>query len=246
MPLDDSDRHYIETSNVVRMKRQIAEIAERNRQTGTRMEPTWLPVPEAKPNVWFTSDLHLGHANIINLCNRPFRDVDHMNQELIIRWNNKVTDADVVFILGDLALGKIDESLELVKLLLGRKMLVPGNHDRVWSGHPKKGRPVRPEDTARYEAAGLYIMDEQIPYVTEEGAPTWTLCHFPDVGDSHDADRFNAWRPKPPHKPGVIVHGHVHEKWIINGPRINVGVDVWNFAPVHQDEVASLAARVWD
>jgi calcineurin-like phosphoesterase family protein len=212
----------------------------------SQVNPAWvLSAQELKVNVWFTSDLHLGHARIIELCNRPFRDVDHMNEELVTRWNERVTDADVVFILGDLALGKIDESLEWVKHLAGRKMLVPGNHDRVWSGHPKKGKPVRPEDIARYEAAGIYVVDEQIPYVTEPGAPTWMLCHFPDVGDSHDADRFNDWRPAPPHKPNVLVHGHVHEKWIVNGPRINVGVDVWDFAPVHQDEVQKLAEAAW-
>lgn len=225
MTYDASDQHYIETSWVV--------------------QPTWVPARAAKTNVFFTSDLHIGHARIIELCNRPFRDVDDMNEQLVERWNERVTDADVVFILGDLALGKIDESLEWVKILLGRKMLVPGNHDRVWSGHPKKGKPVRPEDIARYEAAGIYIVDEQVPYVTEDGAPEWMLCHFPDVGDSHDADRFDAWRPKPPHKPNVIVHGHVHEKWVTNGPRINVGVDVWDFAPAHQDEVRKLAEAAW-
>ncbi len=203
------------------------------------------PAVGSTTNVWFTSDLHIGHARIVELCNRPFRDVDHMNEELVERWNAKITDADVVFILGDLALGKIDDSLEWVKLLLGRKMLVPGNHDRVWSGYPKKGKPVRPEDIAKYEAAGLYIMDEQIPYATERGAPTWTLCHFPDVGDSHDEDRFDAWRPRPSYKPNVIVHGHVHGRWVTNGPRINVGVDVWDFAPVHQDEVRKLAEAAW-
>lgn len=195
--------------------------------------------------VFFTSDLHIGHARIIELCNRPFRDVDDMNEQLVENWNERVTDDDVVFILGDLALGKIDDSLEWVKHLLGRKMLVPGNHDRVWSGHPKPGKPIREVDVERYQDAGLYIMDEQIPYVTEVGAPTWTLCHFPDVGDSHDEDRYDAWRPAPPRKPNVIVHGHVHTAWAENGPRINVGVDVRGYAPMHQDEVRELAEAAW-
>jgi calcineurin-like phosphoesterase family protein len=193
-------------------------------------------------NTWFTSDLHIGHARIVELCNRPFRDVDHMNEELVERWNQRVGDNDIVWILGDLALGKIDDSLVYVAMLKGDKRLIPGNHDRVWSGYPKKGKPVRPEDTARYEAAGLKVIGGGEAHVHKTG---WTLCHFPDVGDSHDEDRFDSWRPRPPRRGEVIVHGHVHEKWVTNGPRINVGVDVWNFAPAHQDEVQKLAEAAW-
>ena len=29
--------------------------------------------------VWFTSDTHFGHENIIRFCGRPFRDVEEMN-----------------------------------------------------------------------------------------------------------------------------------------------------------------------
>jgi calcineurin-like phosphoesterase family protein len=208
---------------------------------------------------WFTADPHFGHARIIELCDRPFASVEEMNEALVHNWNEVVSDGDTVFILGDLALGKIDESLLYVAELKGRnKILVPGNHDRVWSGHPKPGKPVRPEDIERYQAAGLTIADGIVPYLhyppNGDGVgkdytatpQTWTLCHFPDVGDSHDADRFDAWRPKPPSFKGdVIVHGHVHGKWAVNGPRINVGVDVCGFTPVHEDHVAKLVTAAW-
>lgn len=48
-------------------------------------------------HTFFTSDTHFGHANIINLCKRPFRDVNHMNDMLVENWNNVVTDDDTVF-----------------------------------------------------------------------------------------------------------------------------------------------------
>jgi len=191
---------------------------------------------------WFTADTHFGHARIIELCNRPFKTVEEMNEKLVENWNERVSPNDEVFILGDLALGKLDESLTWVGLLNGTKHLVPGNHDRVWEGHPKKGKPVRPEDIVRYEAAGLNIMPGTMNFIPEGESfrDPWILCHFPDVGDSHDADRYDSWRPKP--KVGqALIHGHVHEKWLTNGPRINVGVDVWDYRPVHQDEVAVLA-----
>ena len=58
--------------------------------------------------VFFTSDLHLGHRNIIQLCNRPFSSIDEMDQRFIEKWNEKVTDADTVYILGDLMFRNID------------------------------------------------------------------------------------------------------------------------------------------
>lgn len=56
-------------------------------------------------HTFFTSDTHFGHANIINLCKRPFRDVNHMNDMLVENWNSVITDDDIVFHLGDFALG---------------------------------------------------------------------------------------------------------------------------------------------
>lgn len=52
--------------------------------------------------VFFTSDLHFGHENVIKFDNRPFRSVEEMDAELISRWNNKVKKGDLVYVLGDL------------------------------------------------------------------------------------------------------------------------------------------------
>ena len=46
-------------------------------------------------------DLHLGHANAIRFDNRPFADVDEMNESLIRSWNSMVTKQDTVYVLGD-------------------------------------------------------------------------------------------------------------------------------------------------
>lgn len=195
---------------------------------------------------WFTADTHFGHARIIELCERPYGNVDEMNEALVNNWNALVADDDIVFILGDLALGKIDDSLVYVAALNGRKVLVPGNHDRVWTGYPKTGKPVREVDIDRYEEADLIIMGGGEPMTLHrDNGDQWILCHFPDIGDSHDEDRFDAWRPRPPRQGEVIVHGHVHTKWRTNGPRINVGVDVWGYRPVREDEVAELAEAAW-
>lgn len=179
---------------------------------------------------FFTSDLHFGHANIIKYCHRPFATVDEMNKAIIERWNNVVTDTDEVYILGDLALGKLNETLPLVERLNGIKNLVPGNHDRCWSGHGK----VRESDFKRYEDVGLGILDEDFLY-----DDNIRLCHFPTSGDSYTDERYPEHRPKLAHYEW-LVHGHVHTQWKVNGRQINVGVDMWDFWPVHVDKIREI------
>ena len=82
-------------------------------------------------NVWFTSDSHFYHANIIKYCNRPFASVEEMNEKLIENWNSVVGKDDLVWCLGDFCLGPDQKKHipELVSKLNGRINLVLGNHD---------------------------------------------------------------------------------------------------------------------
>ena len=85
-------------------------------------------------NTFFTSDIHLGHKNIIKYCNRPYNDLDEMHNDMIERWNNVVKPNNDVFILGDVAfsLSKV-KIKELLDKLNGKKYLIMGNHDRLKS-----------------------------------------------------------------------------------------------------------------
>jgi len=56
-------------------------------------------------HTFFTSDTHFNHANIIKFCDRPFKDVELMNETLIANWNRVVGLDDTVFHLGDFCLG---------------------------------------------------------------------------------------------------------------------------------------------
>ena len=40
--------------------------------------------------VFFTSDTHFKHANIIKFCERPFGSIEEMNEALIANWNRVV------------------------------------------------------------------------------------------------------------------------------------------------------------
>ena len=68
--------------------------------------------------IYYISDLHLGHENIIRLCGRPYLTIDMMNEDLILNWNLKVKESDTIYILGDLFFKA--GSIEYVKSTLKR------------------------------------------------------------------------------------------------------------------------------
>lgn len=78
--------------------------------------------------IYFTGCTHFGHENIIKLAQRPFKDAEHMNEELIERWNRTVSAKDTVYHLGDFAFrGK--PAHEYSKYLNGTIITIQGNHD---------------------------------------------------------------------------------------------------------------------
>ncbi len=181
---------------------------------------------------WFTADLHLGHANIIRYCDRPWPDVDAMDRGLVERWNATVADDDEVWVLGDVAMGRIDDSLQLIGALHGTKLLVPGNHDRCWPGRGEAAA----EWVGRYRDAGFAEILPEVVELTVGGIAV-RACHFPYWGDSHDDERFGSHRPVDDGRP--LLHGHVHTKWRVEGHQVNVGCDVWDLRPVSEDAVAA-------
>lgn len=80
-------------------------------------------------DVWFTSDTHFGHVNILEYEKeaRPFSTIDEMNEVLVDRWNKVVKPKDIIYHLGDFAFGK--HNVFYASRLNGIKRLVMGNHD---------------------------------------------------------------------------------------------------------------------
>ena len=81
-------------------------------------------------NVFFTSDTHFWHENIIKFCNRPFGSIEEMNNTIIENWNKVVGENDIVFHLGDFCFCGSDKFKEIIENLNGRIYLILGNHDR--------------------------------------------------------------------------------------------------------------------
>jgi calcineurin-like phosphoesterase family protein len=81
--------------------------------------------------IFFISDLHLGHKNIISFekLKRPFSCIDEHDQWLIDSWNSVVSKRDCVYVLGDVASN--EKCLSKIGLMKGSKHLILGNHDKL-------------------------------------------------------------------------------------------------------------------
>jgi len=83
-----------------------------------------------KKGEFITSDTHFGHSNVIRYSNRPFKNVDEMDHELIQNWNKKVPSGSIVYHNGDFSLCKKGRTIEILKQLNGTIRLIRGNHDK--------------------------------------------------------------------------------------------------------------------
>lgn len=142
---------------------------------------------------YFISDLHLFHENCIRFDNRPFKDVEQMNEAIVSNWNNKVTNGDTVYILGDVSMrGTNLELIQLVSTLRGRKVLILGNHDRV-----KDYRySVLFDEITDYKVIQTSIANKEDPKKSD--AVHVVLSHYPIL----------MWINQ--HRGYIHLYGHVH------------------------------------
>lgn len=157
--------------------------------------------------VFFTSDLHLNHAKVIQYSNRPFASVDEMNDQIIRRWNARVGVEDTVYLLGDVALGPQSEIQGLVHRLNGVIHLIWGNHD---------------SDLVK----GLSRWASSQPYAEiKVGKEPVCLFHYP----------MRAWNRS--HHGAWHFWGHAHGHLPAFGRSLDVGVDCWDYQPVTFAEI---------
>lgn len=173
--------------------------------------------------IYFTSDLHFGHKNIITFDKRPFENIDIMKKEITDRWNSKVDPKDSVYILGDISWYNPEETYQIYKNLNGDKHLILGNHDR------RLGKAAE-------------CFSEIVPYKEiEVDGEHVILCHYPI--HFYNAHYYGA----------IMLYGHVHSSYEeelvqnyrkelnvkggINCEMYNVGCMHWDYYPVSLKEI---------
>lgn len=201
----------------------------------------------AKPVRWFTSDFHFSHKNVIEYCNRPYFNVHDMNKSLTEEWNYTVQPYDEVYFLGDFSLNKKTASV-VTPLLNGRKILIPGNHDACFKFNPKlpndskcvEATKLRQENLLKlYTDAGWEGIHQTLQLTLKNGT-TVLLAHLPYTPEANSGydDRFLEYRPKD--EGLVLLHGHLHGRYIKYKRMIDVGIDAWDQGLVSEDTLIKL------
>lgn len=195
--------------------------------------------------IWFTSDLHMWHSNILKYNpNRPWKEVSEMNEGLIRNWNSIVKSEDDIYCLGDFSFNF--RSVELYSYRLnGKKYLCPGNHD-VSHSYNKKSRDEnkRKEWIKKYENYGWIILPEQTT-LDLPGIAVFNICHMPyanakDHLANNGYDKYERWRPKDDGR--WLLHGHIHstEQKNLDKRMIDCGVDANNCFPISEHKIKEL------
>ena len=188
------------------------------------VKPLKLSTSDVK--IFFTSDTHFGHKNILDFCERPFQNIDEMDEHIIANWNAKVGKDDIVFHLGDFAFATNKRWQELIYRLNGKIYLILGNHDvSRWPGDYTMNLFERVENQLLLKINNKYkVYLNHYPF----------LCYAGTYRNPEDCT--------------IQLHGHVHE-WVGDTGKdkdrlkyrfscqYDVGVDNNNFAPVSFDEI---------
>lgn len=162
---------------------------------------------------WFTSDLHLGHANIIEHCNRPFDGVERMNEAIVGNINRVVKPEDRLYVVGDFCWKSKRIGYWRQRILCRNVVLLLGNHD----AHTPSGLPT---ERLREHFSDVQQMLRLRP-VIEGQRQHIVMCHYPLA--SWQGSARGAWH----------LHGHTHGNLPANGLlRLDVGVDCHGFEPM--------------
>jgi len=92
-------------------------------------EPLSLPLINDDRDVYCWSDLHFNHKNVIKFSDRPFDDIEQMNEHLIANYNDYVKPNDICIWVGDVGFGSTTSINNILSQCNGYKILIVGNHD---------------------------------------------------------------------------------------------------------------------
>lgn len=127
-------------------------------------------------NIWFYSDPHWGHENIIKYENRPFQNSEEALHIMVENWNKTIKRCDKVFVLGDVSFYNKEKTTNIINSLKGNKILIKGNHDKsrsvqFWMDCGFKeayNYPIIYSEFYMLSHAPLYV-NENMPYLNIHG-----------------------------------------------------------------------------
>lgn len=175
--------------------------------------------------VYFTADTHLGHANIIRYCHRPFESVEAMDAALIDRINATVKADDWLYHLGDFSFRGGDPAAYRAKIRCRNMVLILGNHDPCFAD----GTP-RPEFASLFKAVHPML---KVKVQFEGHARLIVLCHY--AMRVWDRSHHGTWH----------LYGHSHGT-LPDDPHAlswDVGVDANEFTPLSVEQIAGIMAK---
>lgn len=170
--------------------------------------------------IYFTSDLHFGHAKEFLWRPRGFNSIEEHDEAIISNWNSVIEPQDTVYILGDLTLDKeYARGVEKINFLNGNKIIVRGNHDTE----------VRLE---WYKDMVFDLKDVQNSiYFAPSRKFRFYLSHYPVLLDN-DQNPSKRWC--------LCGHSHTKNKWMHEQFNCyHVELDAHDNYPVSLDEVMS-------
>jgi len=175
-------------------------------------------------DIWFTSDLHFGHRNVIEYSSRPWETVEEMTKGLTERWNSRIKKDDSVYVLGDFCLTvKVDLINEWLDGLNGQIRFISGNHDQWTKRYSRLSIPNQDKIKWIKDYAERTFIVDGVKY-------KFVMSHFP----------FMSWNLS--RHGSFMLHGHCHgdANSLNQGVRrLDVGVDGNNWYPWHLDEIVA-------
>jgi len=186
---------------------------------------------------FFTSDTHINHIRAVEkFRNSQFKTIDEMNWAIVNNINSVVTEADTLFILGDVFFQpkkKMEENKNILNNILCKNIQVAlGNHDTIANLIEVGFKAENIFETKMIKINGVEFVLGHLPYVdyrTERDITDRAWLSFPSIQINPNTGR-----------PFKRLSGHVHETWRLRPHNLNVGVDVNNFMPLSETEIMEL------
>ncbi len=169
--------------------------------------------------LFFSSDSHYWHSNVILYSKRPFSSVEEMNEALIANWNSVITDKDQVWHLGDFSFGTYEQTKSILKRLRGHKNYIFGNHDKILKRNPDLWDyfdSIQDYKELKWDKQSLILFHYPLLTWNRGHHSSYHLC-----GHSHGTLNW-------------------HHKQTTS---LDVGVDNFNYTPVSFEEIMKIMSK---